>query len=122
MSMSLPASRRARALEAVYRAWGEPAGWISTTGDVFTGIRVRRIAQEEDVVDYGGNSRAVVERIVLRVRVSEVPRALKGDRIEIMDDAGEVIDVYRVADRPLKARMGQEWRVEVEVADHGNGR
>lgn len=120
--MSSPASRRARTLESVYRAWGEPAGWISVNGDVITGIRVRRIAQEEDVVDYGGNSRAVVERIVLRVRVSEVSTARKGDRIEIMDDAGEVIGAYQVADRPLRARMGQEWRVEVEVADHGNGR
>ncbi|ATC34105.1 hypothetical protein CA606_18195 [Caulobacter vibrioides] len=113
--MASPAERRAQLLEAAYRTWGEPAGWISSIGEVLTGIRVRRM-EEDAPVDFGSNSRAIVERIVLRVRASEVPRPAKGDRVEILDGDGGVIAAYLVADRPQRLRFGMEWKVEAEEA------
>jgi len=114
--MSPPADRRARLLEAVYRTWGEPAGWMPVAGDLITGIKVRRTSEEDVPVEFGSHSRAVVERVVLRVRAAEVPRPAKGDRIEILDD-GQVVGAYIITDRPLKVRFGMEWRFEVEVTD-----
>lgn len=114
--MSSPADRRARLLVTIYRAFGEPAVWQPVTGDPVTGIRIRRAAEEDVPVEFGSNSRAVVERIVLRVRVSEVANPVMGSRFDVLDDDGEVIGGYIVADRPLKVRFGLEWRVEVEVA------
>ena len=113
--MASPADRRARLLEAVYRTWGEPAGWISATGDILTGITVRRVSEEDVPVDFGAGSRAKVERVVLCVRRNEVGSPAKGDRVEILDAAGDVDAIYFVTDRPQRVRFGQEWRVEVKA-------
>lgn len=110
------ASLDARLLAGVYRAFGEAARWIPSAGDPVEGIRVRRTADEDAGMDFGSGSRALVDRIVLRVRVSELAAPAKGGRLEILDDDGEVIGAYVVADRPLKVRYGQEWRIEAEVA------
>lgn len=115
--MGSPADRRARLLEAVYRTWGEPAGWIlAGTREVLTGIMIRRTSEEDVPIEYGSNSRASVERVVLRVRVAEVARPGKNDRIEVLGGDGQVIGAYVVTDRPQRVRFGMEWRVEVEAA------
>jgi hypothetical protein len=103
-------------LESIYRTFGEPANWLSAVGEPIYGLSVRRTAEEDIPVEFGASSRAVVERIVLRVRVAEAPGPAKGDRVEILDD-GEVIGAYLVTDRPLKVRFGLEWKVEVKAVE-----
>lgn len=109
---TIAVARRLRLLEAQYATFGEPALWYAPLMAP-TRLVVRRI-EDQDVVDFGASSRTSTTSIWIRVRVSEHGLVAKGDRVEILDEAGVVIDTYRIIDKPLRQRFGLEWRCEAE--------
>lgn len=113
--MSSPTDRRRRLLNSSYATFGEPARWVPLAGSPVEGILVRRAIDEDVPVEFGANSQAIAERVVLRVRVSEVASVTRGGKFEILDELGDVIGTYVVANRARKVRFDQEWRAEVEA-------
>ena len=111
------ASLDARLLASAYRAFGEPARWVPSAGDTVEGLTVRRDADEDADVDFGANSRALVARSLLRIRTGELAEPTKGGVFEILDAEGAVLTRLKVKDRPMRIRMGLEWRIEVEAVD-----
>lgn len=109
------AARRQRLLDASYATFGEPARYVPPTGSPVEGISVRRSTDEDVPVEFGANSQAIVDRVVLRVRVAEVATLVRGGRIEILDALGDLVGAYLVSNRARKVRFDQEWRAEVEA-------
>ena len=109
--MSTAVDRRKRLLEAQYRAFGEPARWTPPAGAPVA-VTVRR-AEEDNVVDFGQSSRTSTTSVWIRVRTADIGLTAKNDQVEILDpQTGEVIDTYKIIDKPQRLRFGLEWRCE----------
>jgi hypothetical protein len=105
----------ARLLASIYRKFGVSARWAPSTGSPVEGIRVRRVTDEDTAVEFGVNSQAIVDRVVLHVRLAEVASVTRDGRFEILDAQGAIIASYVVTNRARKVNFDQEWRAEVEA-------
>ena len=102
------ADRRARLLDAVYRAYGEASVWTPVGGGVPATPSVRRQIGEQ-VVRWG-DSEAVMGSLILRVRRSELAAPAEGDLVTIAPDT------FKVIAEPRLEPVGQEWLCEAAPA------
>lgn len=98
------ADRRARLLDAVYRAYGEASVWTPAGGGVSSTPVVRR--QAGDQVVSWGDSQAVMGTLILRVRRSEMAAPGEGDLVAIAPDT------FKVIAEPRLEPIGLEWLCE----------
>jgi hypothetical protein len=102
---------QARLQQAVFDRLGEDAAW---SGSVTATVRVRRRDADEEVGFVHGT--ALVDGHRIKVRKSEVPAPVEGDRVQILDEAGAPVDgaLYAVAGEPKLDRKGV-WTCLVEL-------
>lgn len=101
------ADRRARLLDAVYRAYGEVSVWTPVGGGAALTPVVRR--QAGDQVVRWGDSQAVLGTLVLRVRRSEISAPSEGDLIVITPD------IFKLIAEPRLEPVGLEWLCEAAL-------
>lgn len=102
--MTFPAAS-SRALDARYRTFGRQAVWTPAAGGSGVGCLVRRLTSDEEA-GWGGQ-RALARRIILKVRVSQVPAPASGDLVAV-----ETFGAHKIIAQPVLSDHGQEWICE----------
>ena len=108
------ADAAARAKDSIFERGGSDALWL--VGGVGDGIPCKVIFSQAQAVERFGDDRAALPTGQFKVRRSQVESPAEGDKIQLLDEAGTVVDEFEVVGTPLLDKYRLEWLVEAPPA------